>query len=231
VKRWQARPGLRVAIDGPSGSGKGTLAANLATAIGLPVLDTGLLYRLVGAVAVSRGLELEDDTALATLMDEMLAAVGWTQEGVTFEGENWTPRLRGEDAAAAASKVAARMVVRERLLGLQRNLAVSGCVMDGRDIGTVVLPDAEAKFFLTASQRERARRRWAQLQQKDAEVSLDQVLGEIKMRDQRDTGREYAPLCAADDAVTIDSTTMRIDQVLDRMLAVLERRGLISPQG
>jgi len=231
VKRWQARPGLRVAIDGPSGSGKGTLAANLATAIGLPVLDTGLLYRLVGSVAVSRGLALDDDGVLAALMDEMLAAVGWTQEGVTFEGENWTSRLRGEDAAAAASQVAARMVVRERLLGLQRNLAASGCVMDGRDIGTVVLPDAEAKFFLTASQRERARRRWAQLQQKDAEVSLDQVLGEIKMRDQRDTGREYAPLCAADDAVTIDSTTMRIDQVLDRMLAVLERRGLISPQG
>jgi len=231
VKRWQSKPGLRVAIDGPSGSGKGTLAANLATAIGLPVLDTGLLYRLVGAVAVSRGLALDDDAVLAALMDEMLAAVGWTQDGITFEGENWTPRLRGEDAAAAASQVAARMVVRERLLGLQRNLAVSGCVMDGRDIGTVVLPDAEAKFFLTASQRERARRRWAQLQQKDAEVSLDQVLGEIKMRDQRDTGREYAPLCAADDAVTIDSTTMRIDQVLDRMLAVLERRELISPQG
>ncbi|HXH72663.1 MAG TPA: (d)CMP kinase [Mariprofundaceae bacterium] len=231
MKRWQAVPGLQVAIDGPSGSGKGTLAANLAEAVNLPVLDTGLLYRLTGAVAVQRGIALDDDAALAELLDEMLGGVGWTREGVTFEGEDWTPRLRGEDAGAAASQVAARQVVRAKLLGLQRQLASSGCVMDGRDIGTVVLPDAQAKFFLTASQRERARRRWAQLQGKNSEVSLDDVLGEIKKRDQRDTEREYAPLCAAEDAITIDSTTMRIDQVLDRMLAVLERRGLISPAG
>lgn len=229
MKRWQAKPGLQVAIDGPSGSGKGTLAATLADAIGLPVLDTGLLYRLIGYLAVQRSMPLDDDMALGELVGDMIDKIAWSRDGVRFEGMDRTSELRGEDAGAAASQVAARPVVRGKLLDLQRRLASSGCVMDGRDIGTVVLPDAAAKFFLTASQRERARRRWAQLQEKNREVSLDQVFGEIKMRDQRDMDREYAPLRAAEDAITIDSTTLRIDQVLDRMLAVLERRGLIVP--
>ncbi|MBL4774960.1 MAG: (d)CMP kinase, partial [Mariprofundus sp.] len=151
--------------------------------------------------------------------------VDWTVDGVFFKGENVSASLRTEAVAAAASSVAAMPSVRAKLLALQHRLAEQGCIMDGRDIGTVVLPDAPAKFFLTASVRERARRRWAQL--KD-DSSLEGVLAELKVRDQRDVERQHAPLKQAQDAIAIDSTTMRVDDVVDRMLGVLERRQLIS---
>jgi len=227
VSEWQAKSGLAIAIDGPSGSGKGTVAKMLAEEIGLPVLDTGLLYRLVGSVALSREIGLDNQSALAELLDGLLASINWTVEGVVFDGENVTDQLRSEQVGEAASKVASQPVVRKKLLGLQRQLAAAGCIMDGRDIGTVVLPDAEAKFFLTASVRERARRRWAQLKDQGGS-SLEAVVDELKMRDQRDQERQHAPLRQAEDAITIDSTTMRVDDVVDRILGVLERRGLIT---
>jgi cytidylate kinase len=228
MREWQAEPGLRIAIDGPSGSGKGTVARMLSDEIGLPVLDTGLLYRLIGAVAIDRSIDPGDEDALAELAGSMLATVAWTDTGISFEGENWTDRLRSEETGAAASKVAAQPKVREQLLGLQRKLAESGCIMDGRDIGTVVLADAPAKFFLTATARERARRRWMQLNSQDSANGLEQVLVELKKRDQRDRERQHAPLCQAEDAIVIDSTTLRVDDVVDRILGVLERRGLIQ---
>lgn len=227
MSEWQAKSGLAIAIDGPSGSGKGTVAKMLAEEIGLPVLDTGLLYRLVGSVALSREIGLDNQSALAELLDGLLASINWTVEGVVFDGENVTDQLRSEQVGEAASKVASQPVVRKKLLGLQRQLAAAGCIMDGRDIGTVVLPDAEAKFFLTASVRERARRRWAQLKDQGGS-SLEAVVDELKMRDQRDQERQHAPLRQAEDAITIDSTTMRVDDVVDRILGVLERRGLIT---
>jgi len=228
MSEWRAMVALRIAIDGPSGSGKGTAARMLANEIGLPVLDTGLLYRLIGAVAVDRGIDLNHEDALAGLVGDMLAAVAWTESGVSFEGEPWTDRLRSEEAGAAASIVAAQQGVRERLLVLQRKLAEPGCVMDGRDIGTVVLADAPAKFFLTATVRERARRRWMQFNGPNSMQGLEQVLADLKKRDQRDRDRQHAPLCQAKDAIVIDSTTLRVDEVVDRMLGVLERRGLIG---
>ncbi len=228
MSEWQAKQGLQVAIDGPSGSGKGTIARMLADEIGLPVLDTGLLYRLIGAVAIDRRIDLDDGCALADLAGSMLAEVTWAEAGISFEGENWTDRLRSEETGAAASKVAAQPKVREQLLGLQRKLATAGCIMDGRDIGTVVLINAPAKFFLTATMRERARRRWMQLNGRDSDNGLDQVLAELKKRYQRDRERQHAPLCQAEDAIVVDSTTLRVDEVVDRMLAVLERRGLIQ---
>jgi cytidylate kinase len=228
MREWQATPGLQVAIDGPSGSGKGTVASMLAAEIGLPVLDSGLLYRLIGAVAIERDIDPEDGDALAKLVGGMLESVTWTETGVSFEGENWTDRLRSEEAGASASKVAVQPKVRERLLGLQRKLAQSGCIMDGRDIGTIVLVDAPAKFFLTATVRERARRRWMQLNGQDSDGGLEQVLAELKKRDQRDRERQHAPLCQAEDAIVVDSTTLRVDEVVDRVLGVLERRGLIQ---
>ena len=224
---WQAVSGLNVAIDGPSGSGKGTVARMLAEEIGLPVLDSGLLYRLVAAVAVERDVDPDDGEALARMVVGMLDQIEWRQDGVYFEGEDWSPRLRSEAAGAAASKVASQPAVREQLLGLQRRLAEAGCVMDGRDIGTVVLAEAEAKFFLTASVRERARRRWAQLKDGDEANGLEQTLIDLKKRDQRDRERQHAPLRQAADAIVIDSTTLRPDEVVERMLGVLERRGLI----
>jgi len=227
VSRWQLTPGLQLALDGPSGSGKGTVAKMVARELGLPVLDTGLLYRLIGGLALQRKIALDDEQALVALVEEMLQKVEWSVHGIAFDGENWTDRLRSEAVGHAASSVAALQPVRDRLLGLQRKIAQSGCVMDGRDVGTVVLPDAQAKFFLTASVRERARRRWAQLKD-DGGSSLDAVVNELKVRDQRDRERQHAPLRQADDAIVIDSTTMRVDEVVDRMLGVLERRGLIS---
>lgn len=228
MRRWQAVPGLQVAIDGPSGSGKGTVAKVLAEEIGFAVVDTGLLYRLTGSLAISRAVALDDGDALATLAAEMLSQVTWTAGGISFGGEEWSGRLCSEAAGAAASQVASQPKVRQQLLGLQRKIAESGCVMDGRDIGTVVLPNAQAKFFLTASVRERARRRWAQLKDQGGS-SLDAVVDELKMRDQRDQERQHAPLTKAEDAIAIDSTTMRADDVVERMLGVLERRGLIDP--
>jgi len=227
VREWLAIKGLSIAIDGPSGSGKGTVAKILADEIGLPVLDTGLLYRLIGSVALQRNISLESESALTELVDDLLDVLAWTVDGIYLNGENVTGTLRSEQAGSAASKVAAMPMVREKLIGLQRQLARKGCIMDGRDIGTVVLPDAPAKFFLTASVRERARRRWTQLKQ-ESDSSLDEVVAELKMRDQRDMERQHAPLKQADDAIVIDSTTMRADDVVDRMLGVLERRKLIE---
>lgn len=227
---WKPVPGLKIAIDGPSGSGKGTIAAMLAEKIHLPVLDTGLLYRLVAAVALERGLALDDIDALCRLVDELLDQLHWSAEGIEFAGRIWSDELRDEQVGDAASRVAALADVRQKLLNLQRRLAESGCIMDGRDIGTVVLPDAPAKFFLTASRRERARRRWSQLRAMGRDVELDETVQELKMRDQRDMERQHAPLRKAEDAIVIDSTTMRPDEVVDRMLAILERRGLVRSE-
>jgi len=226
MAEWQAVEALSIAIDGPSGSGKGTVAKMLAEEVGLPVLDTGLLYRLTGSVAMQRDVSMVDETAVSALVEQLLGDIDWTVDGIFLAGENVTASLRSEQVGAAASKVASMPSVREKLLGLQHRLADKGCIMDGRDIGTVVLPDAPAKFFLTASMRERARRRWAQLKD-DSDNNLETVLEELKMRDQRDAERQHAPLKQAMDAIVIDSTTLRVDEVVDRMLGVLERRKLI----
>ncbi|MDQ6987619.1 MAG: (d)CMP kinase [Mariprofundaceae bacterium] len=227
MHEWTPVPGLQIAVDGPSGSGKGTIASLLAEAIGLPVLDTGLLYRFIGYSAMQENDSLDSETAILALLDDCLKTMQWQPGGIVVNGDNINNRLRKEDVAAAASRVAVMPEVRKKLLYVQRDIAGHGCVMDGRDIGTVVLPDAQAKFFLTASLHERARRRWAQLQGMDAEVSLDATLHEIRERDTQDAERTHAPLKQARDAVCIDSTTLRIDEVVDRMLVIMERRQLI----
>ncbi len=229
---WQAIDGLQVAIDGPSGSGKGTVAASLAAEIGLPVLDSGLLYRFVAAYALGHDVDLDDESQLAALSAELVPQMDWRPDGIWFASENYDERVRGEVIGAGASKVAGCAAVRANLLDVQRQRAASGCIMDGRDIGSVVLPDAQAKFFLTASLRERARRRWSQYKDRhdvNRGTDLEAVLLELKMRDQRDKERQHAPLRQAEDAIAVDSTTLRADEVVDRMLGVLERRKLIRP--
>jgi len=228
---WLPSSGLQVAIDGPSGSGKGTVAAVLAAELGLPVLDTGLLYRYAACRARQQGADIASETSVLEVLDESMKDMEWRGRGIFVAGENWSDRLRDEKTGASASMVASMPQVRMRLLMVQRQLARHGCVMDGRDIGTVVLPDAKAKFFLTASLRARARRRWLQLQALGGEASLDDILSDISARDTQDTGRTHSPLEQAEDAVCIDSTTMRVDEVVDRMLAVMERRGLASRSG
>jgi len=228
VPEWQPVEGLKIAIDGPSGSGKGTVAARIAGQLGLPVLDSGLLYRFVACLALESNIPLDDAEAIVAMLDEVEADMDWQPSGLRFRDEDWTARLRSEKAGSLASKVAALMPVREKLLQVQRRLAASGCVMDGRDIGTVVLPEAQAKFYLTASVQARSRRRWLQLQGTGAEDSFAAVIADMKARDRRDMERTHAPLKQAQDAIHIDTTTMRVDEVVDRMLAILERRGLIQ---
>jgi len=225
---WQVNAGLRIAIDGPSGSGKGTIATLLGQTLALPVLDTGLLYRFLGWQAEENQVSLHDENAVLALIPEAISQMDWRAEGIFLAQNDCTSLLRGEDAGSRASLVAAMPQVRASLLDVQRKIAKLGCVMDGRDIGTVVLPDAEAKFFLTASQRERARRRWAQLKEKGQDFSIEQIADELRERDARDMARECAPLEQAVDAIRIDSTTLRMDDVIDRMMTVLERRKLIT---
>jgi len=158
----------------------------------------------------------------------------WCVDGIHYEGQLCTSELRSEEVGAMASQVASLPAVRSALLDVQRNVASQGAIMDGRDIGTVVLPDAQAKFFLTASVRERARRRWAQLSNKDKmdvrdKDSMAQVQFDLEQRDKRDAERSCAPLLAADDALVVDSTVLNVDQVVDRLLAILHRRQLIRP--
>jgi len=228
---WQPVPNLQIAVDGPAGSGKGTVAARVAFELGLPVLDSGLLYRFTACLATEMAVDPGDTDGMVAMLDAAEPEMDWQQAGLFFRGEDWTDRLRDEAVGNLASQVAAQISVRQKLLHIQQHLAANGCVMDGRDIGTIVLPDSPAKFFITASVQIRARRRWLQLQGTGAEDSFAAVIADLKARDQRDMEREYAPLKQAQDAVHIDTTTMRVDEVVDRMLAILERRGLISRSG
>lgn len=226
---WQPIEGLQIAIDGPSGSGKGTVAATLGSELGLPVLDTGLLYRFTAWQAQQADIDMDDETAVLQQLERSLMDMQWSAEGMLFSGKDCTSQLRGECVGGLASIVAASANIRTKLLKVQRHLAQQGCVMDGRDIGSVVLPHAQGKFFLTASVRERARRRWAQLRIAEPELSVEHIAQDLLARDQRDAERECAPLSQADGAIKIDSTIMRADEVVDRMLSVLERKELIQP--
>jgi len=232
MSRWSVNPSLQIAIDGPSGSGKGTIAALVGEELALPVLDTGLLYRYIGWRAEEESVSLDDENAVLSMLNGAITSMVWKADGIFFKEadveKDCTSQLRDENAGARASKVAAMPQVRAALLDVQRDIAKLGCVMDGRDIGTVVLPDAQAKFYLTASQRERARRRWSQLKAKGEDADLERIAAELRERDARDTDRDCAPLEKAMDAIHIDSTTMTMDDVVDRILNVLERRKLIN---
>ena len=216
-----------IAIDGPSGSGKGTLAGLLAARLGWQLLDSGALYRLLAYAAGKHGIALDNEAALA-----MLAAnldVQFVAGGIILEGESVTERIRNEQVGAGASQVAALPAVRDALLQRQRAFREApGLVADGRDMGTVVFPDAPLKIFLTASAEERARRRYLQLEAKGEDVSLPSLLEEIQARDDRDMNRAVAPLKPAVDAIQLDSTEMSIEEVLERILQEAAQRDLLD---
>ena len=218
-----------ITIDGPSGSGKGTVAALLAAKLGWNFLDSGALYRLLAFAARNHGVDLTNEEALKLLAAHLDVQFGASKGGdgmqIVLEGEDVTQAIRNEQVGAGASQVAALPVVREALL--QRQMAFReppGLVADGRDMGTVVFPDAPLKIFLTASAEERARRRYLQLKNKGDDVNLASLLDEIRARDERDTGREVAPLRPADDAVQLDSTDLSIEQVLGQILSEVANR-------
>jgi cytidylate kinase len=221
-----------VTIDGPSGSGKGTIAAALARRLGWHRLDSGALYRSVGVAAAERGVALDDAAALAELTRglELLFRDGPGGETVSLGGRDIGAAIRSEAAGRAASTVSAVAEVREALLDRQRAFAVApGLVADGRDMGTVVFPEARLKVFLTASPEQRALRRYKQLKEKGIDVSLRDLSQGIADRDRRDSTRAVAPLRPADDARVLDSTDLSPADVLRQILEWLRESGISVP--
>lgn len=216
-----------ITVDGPSGAGKGTLCMLLADKLGFHLLDSGAIYRVLALAAIHHGVDTESEDALvplATHLDVQFIAEGDLVK-VILEGEDVSGELRKEETGMAASKVAALPRVREALLRRQRAFsAAPGLVADGRDMGTVVFPEAEAKIFLDASAEERATRRLKQLQQKGLDVKFDDLLSEIQERDDRDRNRPVAPLRPAEDALVLDSTSMNIEQVVEKALNYIESK-------
>ena len=220
-----------ITIDGPSGSGKGTIAGLLAKQLGWNLLDSGALYRLLAFAARNHGVDLTNEEALkllaAHLDVQFIAAAAGQGQKIILEGEEVTDAIRNEYVGAGASQVASLPAVREALLQRQRAFReMPGLVADGRDMGTVVFPDAPLKIFLTASAEERAQRRYLQLKAKGDDVNIASLLDEIQARDERDTQRAVAPLKPAADAIQLDSTELSIEQVLERILSEVALRDL-----
>lgn len=216
-----------ITVDGPSGAGKGTLCMLLAEKLGFHLLDSGAIYRVLALAAIHHGVDTESEDALvplATHLDVQFIAEGELVK-VILEGEDVSGELRKEETGMAASKVAALPRVREALLRRHRAFsAAPGLVADGRDMGTVVFTNAEAKIFLDASAEERANRRLKQLQGKGLDVKFDDLLSEIQERDDRDRNRPVAPLRPAEDALVLDSTSMNIEQVVEKALHYIESK-------
>ncbi len=217
-----------ITIDGPSGSGKGTMARRVATALGFHLLDSGALYRLVALAGSGQGIAVDDQEGHAAVARELDVQFGMDaagEERILLAGSDVTRAIRTETAGAEASRVAAMPSVRSALMARQHAFAQPpGLVADGRDMGTVVFPGALLKVYLTASPEERARRRHKQLKEKGLTVTIAALSQEIRERDLRDSSRPVAPLRPAEDAVILDSTSLTIEQVVDQVIALARSR-------
>lgn len=222
-----------ITVDGPSGAGKGTLCQMLAAKLDWALLDSGALYRVTALAAKQHGVALNNEAAMEAIAAhlDVQFKVSTEQSGVqvVLEDENVTARLRTEETGAIASQVAAINVVRGALLERQRAFQqMPGLIADGRDMGTVVFPNAELKVYLTASAEERGQRRYKQLLESGKNANLDRIIEDICARDDRDMNREVAPLKPAADAVVIDSTKMSIEAVFEQVLQAAEKIGLVG---
>jgi cytidylate kinase len=221
-----SRPRPIIAIDGPAGAGKSTVARRLADTLGFLLVDTGAMYRVVAHAAERAGIARDDEAAVGDLAHALVARRALTFESdprnglrVHLDGADVTDAIRTPDAAMGASTVSAYRAVRDALLDMQRQAGqLGGAVLEGRDIGTVVFPDAEVKFFLTARPEVRARRRFDELVAKGARVTFDETLRDVRERDKQDTTRPVAPLRQAPDATVIDSSDISIDETVRRMV-------------
>lgn len=216
-----------IAIDGPAGAGKSTIAKLVAKELGFIYVDTGALYRAIAHYLVTNQIDIEDEAALTKACAGISVAIEYEKgvQQVYLNGENVTPYLRTEETGNMASKSSAKSPVRAALLDLQRDMAKQhDVVMDGRDIGTNVLPKAEVKIYLTASSKERADRRYRELVKKGEQADIDKIEADIIERDERDMNRSIAPLKQAEDAVFVDSSDMGIDEVVGVILSNVRKK-------
>lgn len=211
---------LKIAIDGPAGAGKSTIAKAVAKTLGFVYIDTGAMYRAIGLAAHRRGIDTTDAAAVSAILDEIEVSISHDARGqrVYLNKEDVSEEIRLPEISVAASHVAVIPAVRLKLVELQRKLAQqTDVIMDGRDIGTYVLPDAQLKIFLTADLAERARRRYAELTEKGVATTLDAVTEDMAFRDKNDSGRDFAPLKPAQDSVLVDSTAMTLDETVEKI--------------
>lgn len=220
---------FNIAIDGPAGAGKSTIAKKVAAQLGFIYVDTGAMYRAMALYFLRKGISKEDEAAIAVACGEIEISIRYEDgaQQVLLNGENVSGLIRTEEVGNMASASSVYGAVRQKLLELQRSLAASAnVIMDGRDIGTCILPDAQAKIYLTASSRVRALRRYKELVDKGLTCNLEEIEQDIIERDYRDMHREIAPLKQAEDAVLVDSSQMSIDQVVEAIIDVAKARGL-----
>jgi cytidylate kinase len=218
---------INIAIDGPAGAGKSTIAKTVSKELGYIYVDTGALYRTVGLNALRKGVDTKDAEGVIATLDGLNVSLRFVdnEQRVFLGEEDVSAAIRQNEVSMAASNVSAIPKVREFLFDLQRDIAKNNnCIMDGRDIGTVVLPDAQIKLFLTASAEARADRRYKELVEKGQTVDYDVILKEIKERDYQDSHREIAPLKQADDAILVDSTEMDLPATINYMLNIIKER-------
>lgn len=218
---------LNIAMDGPVGAGKSSIAAEVAKRLGILHLDTGAMYRAIGLTALRRGVDVSDEAAAVALSKELEISVAHEADGQhTFvNGEDVTGLIRTPEVSMATSTVSKHLGVRQGMVSLQQKLAAqTPMLVDGRDICIRVLPNATVKIYLTASAEERARRRWLEMQQKGAPDTYEQVLEDLKKRDAQDMNREVDPLRPAEDAVIVDSTELNFEQVVEAILAIVKEK-------
>ena len=218
---------LNIAMDGPVGAGKSSIAAEVARRLGILHLDTGAMYRAIGLTALRRGVDVTDEAAAVALSKELDISVAHEADGQhTFvNGEDVTGLIRTPEVSMAASSISKYLGVRQGMVALQQKLAAqTPMLVDGRDICLRVLPGATVKLYLTASAEERARRRWLEMQQKGASDTYEQVLEDLKKRDDQDMNREVDPLRPTEDAVVVDSTEMNFEQVVEYILAIVKEK-------
>ena len=218
---------ISVAIDGPAGAGKSTIAKRVAAEKNYIYVDTGAMYRAMALFLYRNGIDADDSAAISGKCQEADISIEYRDgvQVVLLDGENVNDYLRTPEVSDMASRSSVNGDVRTKLVELQQELARrQNVVMDGRDIGTVVLPDAQVKIFLTASVGVRARRRYLELMEKDGKADLEEIEAQIRERDERDMTREISPLKQAEDAVLVDTSDMTIDQVVDRILAIIDEK-------
>lgn len=219
---------MKIAIDGPAGAGKSTISKAAAARLGFVYIDTGAMYRAIGLAAVRRGIDPTDAEGVKSILGEVEIGIKHSESGqqIFLNGENVSEEIRLPEISVAASNVAVIPEVRIKLVELQRSLAAKeDVIMDGRDIGTYVLPDAELKIYLTASVEERAMRRLRELAEKGVDTDFEAVKADMEYRDKNDSGREFAPLKPAEDSVLLDNTDLSPDESVDRICELAKSKG------